>query len=74
MFYKDAVLIGYTAYKPPSFTEGVQLDGFGNVSGWHDLSGNGNSAVQNTVTSRPTLLQPGPNGQPSVSLDGVDDE
>jgi len=53
--------------------QGIVTDSSGKVVQWQDQSGNGNSAVQNTILSRPTLLQPGLNGQPSVSLDGTDD-
>jgi hypothetical protein len=40
------------------------------VSNWHDLSGNGNDATQNTVSQQPTYVAAAMNGLPVVRFNG----
>ena len=43
----------------------------GNVSGWSDLSGNGNNASQSTAAAQPPLNLAAVNGLPAIQGDGV---
>lgn len=43
------------------------------ISAWRDRNGNGRNLAQTTTASRPTLIDNGINGRPSVSFDGSDD-
>lgn len=51
---------------------GVTYDANG-ASLWQDQSGNGNHAIQNTASSRPSFLAHGIAGKPVVRFDGNDD-
>jgi hypothetical protein len=46
----------------------------GTVSRWHDQSGNGNDAIQTSVSRQPMLVFGALNGKPIVRFDGVNDK
>ena len=52
---------------------GLTLNG-STVSRWHDLSGNGNDAIQANASRQPSLVAGRLNGMPVVSFDGVNDK
>lgn len=45
-----------------------------NVSEWHDLSENGNIAIQTVPSSQPLLVEDVLNGYPAVRFDGINDQ
>lgn len=45
----------------------------GNVSSWADQSGNGNHAVQSTVSDRPTYITSAQGSRPTLRFDGLSD-
>ena len=54
-------------------SDSLQILG-GKIAQWYDRSGNGFHAIQNTVSSRPTLASISPNiAHPAVKFDGIDD-
>lgn len=46
---------------------------FSTVQEWHDFSGNGNDAIQNTSAFRPEFQTNQANGNPALNFDGIND-
>jgi hypothetical protein len=53
---------------------GMTVDGSNNVSGWKDLTLNGNSPAQGTAADQPLLQSSSINGKPSVNFDKANTE
>lgn len=61
------------AYLPDAVAETLNLEIFGSVAGWSDVSGNGFDAISSGFVSSPQLVTSALNGEPVLQFDGVND-
>lgn len=52
-------------------SQGITVDGYGNVSAWADQSGSGHDVSQSTVADRPAFVSNVTNGRPVVRFNAV---